>query len=91
MHRANILDGENGLMLAVTGSNVLLCTANALGRLFGVCGGKVLKSGFRMNRFWAGVSVVAFLNKVLGVAGVSYRRNARIFLYGGDSAGIFIV
>lgn len=90
-HSAHVLDGENGLMLAVTGSSVLLCTANGLGRLSGVCGGKAVASGLRMKRFWAGVSVVAFLNRVRGVAGVSYRRSARIFRYGGDSIGIFMV
>lgn len=47
--------------------------------------------GFRMNRFCAGVSIVAFLNSVFGVAGVSYKRSALTFRYGGDSTGLFIV
>lgn len=90
----NILEGENGLMLAVTGSNALLCTGNAFGRsaTFGVRGAKQLtfdKIDLRMSLFCAGVATPLskddFFINVFGVAGVSNSRSARTFRYGGDS------
>lgn len=90
-----LLDGENGLMFAETGSIDLLCTGNAFGRS-GMCG--VLdanpftldKIDFRISLcLYAGVAVPFsnddFLNSVFGVAGVSNSLNARTLRYGGDS------
>lgn len=94
-----LLDGENGLMLAVSGSSALLCTGIAFGRsaTFGVFGGKPLtfdRIDLRMSLLRvAGVaepfSSDDFLMSVLGVAGVSNSFKARTFRYGGDSKCIF--
>lgn len=91
-----ILEGENGLILAVTGSSDLLWTGNAIGRsaVFGVR--KVNppifdKIDLRISLLcvFAGVAVPLsnddFLIRVFGVAGVSNNLNARTFRYGGDS------
>lgn len=91
-----LLDGENGLILAVRDSLCpLLCTGNGFGRSarFGVCGGppRFDKIDFRMSLQCelAGVAVRFssddFWNNVFGVAGVSNSLNARTLRYGGDS------
>lgn len=87
-------------MFAVRGSRPLLCTGNGFGRstTFGVRGASPLrfdKIDFRMILLceFAGVAVRFsnddFWNNVFGVAGVSNRRRARTFRYGGDSKCIF--
>lgn len=96
--RFNLLDGENGLILAV--SDPLLCTGCSFGRstMAGVCGANPPifdKTDFRISLLceFAGVaerfSNEDFLINVFGVAGVSNSFKARTLRYGGDSKCIF--